>query len=91
MKIGTLLKLGLVGGGIYYVKKQGGLKAAWDKLSTQLTNVKDQVKSQVQDATSSSGQSPMRSMYESDSGFGSSSSYGNEASGSIGNRDKTGY
>lgn len=88
MKIGTLVKLGLLGGGIYYVKKQGGLKATWDKLQSQFSTVKEKVKSEVADVTSSS---PTRSMYDSDSGF-SGSSLNNEASGSIGgSNDKTRY
>jgi len=85
MKLGTIIKLGLIGGGIYYVKKNGGLKATWDKLSSKLESVMGELKADVK-----SKKSPMRSTYESDTDFASSSSYGDEARGSIGN-DKTGY
>ena len=66
---GRVVRLGLIGGGIYYVRKHGGPRAVWNKLVAQVTQradeVKDKVKDQVDETKSpkATTESPMRPIY----------------------------
>lgn len=52
MKITTLAKLAALGGAAYYVKKQGGVGPAFDKLKESLKGLADQAKPAIDNATS---------------------------------------
>ena len=51
MKITTLAKLAALGGAAYYVKKQGGIGPAFDKLKEQVKGLADQAKPVIDKAT----------------------------------------
>ncbi len=54
MKIMTLAKLAALGGAAYYVKKQGGIRPAFDKLKESMKGLADQAKPLVENATGGS-------------------------------------
>ena len=54
MKITTLAKLAALGGAAYYVKKQGGIGPASDKLKESMKGLADQAKPLVDNATGGS-------------------------------------
>lgn len=51
MKITTLAKLAALGGAAYYVKKQGGIGPAFDKLKASMKGLASQAKPLVDHAT----------------------------------------
>ncbi len=54
MKITTLAKLAALGGAAYYVKKQGGIGPAFDKLKESMKGLAEQAKPMVENATGGS-------------------------------------
>lgn len=72
MKIMTLAKLAALGGAVFYVKKQGGFKPAFEKLKESMKGLADQAKPAVESALS--GASSLKSETGSDIGTGIGSS-----------------
>ena len=73
MRITTLAKLAALGGAAYYVKKQGGVKPAWDKLLSSMKDVAEKAKPAIEDAAKNVSSS-LKSETGSDLGTGIGSS-----------------
>lgn len=68
MKITTLAKLAALGGAAYYVKKQGGIGPAFDKLKESMKGLADQAKPLVDNATGGSASIKTESKADMDAG-----------------------
>lgn len=76
MKIMTLAKLAALGGAAYYVKKQGGIRPAFDKLKESMKGLAEQAKPHVENATGGSASIKSESKTDGGSDVASTPRYG---------------
>jgi hypothetical protein len=74
MKIMTVAKLAAIGGAAYWVKQQGGVKPAFERLKSSMKSLAEQTKPIIEDAAASVGSSSTRSDTGGDVGTGIGSS-----------------
>jgi hypothetical protein len=53
---GRALRLAMLGGAIYYVRKHGGLRSTWDQLVEKMKPIADQAKEKMEEVTQNVGQ-----------------------------------
>lgn len=87
---GRVVKLGLLGAGIYYVRTHGGVRAVWGKLVDEakatigpLEHVAQNAAEEVKDTIGKAHPASMPAMSDSDYERAPSSPYGNEPGGSF--------